>query len=77
MHVFQYVIAGTTTGKNPFTALKNMVPAYLTAIGTQSSAATIPVTLRCTKKNGISDGVADFAIPLVRHRHLYRVVPTP
>ncbi|SHK08043.1 dicarboxylate/amino acid:cation symporter [Desulforamulus aeronauticus] len=68
--IFQYMIAGTFAGKNPFTALKNMVPAYLTAIGTQSSAATIPVTLRCAKKNGISDGVADFAVPLCATIHL-------
>lgn len=68
--VFQYTIAGTATGRNPITAIKNMVPAYLTAIGTQSSAATIPVTLRCAKNNGISDGVADFAIPLCATIHL-------
>lgn len=68
--VLQYTIAGTATGRNPFTALKNMIPAYLTAIGTQSSAATIPVTLRSAKKNGISDGVADFAIPLCATIHL-------
>ncbi len=68
--IFQYTVAGTFAGKNPFTALKNMVPAYLTAIGTQSSAATIPVTLRCAKKNGISDGVADFAVPLCATIHL-------
>ncbi|MEG6522517.1 dicarboxylate/amino acid:cation symporter [Desulfotomaculum sp. 1211_IL3151] len=70
MLLFQYTVAGTVSGRNPFTALKNMVPAYLTAIGTQSSAATIPVTLRSAKKNGISDGVADFAIPLCATIHL-------
>lgn len=70
MILLQYTIAGTVSGRNPFTALKNMVPAYLTAIGTQSSAATIPVTLRSAKKNGISDGVADFAIPLCATIHL-------
>ena len=47
-----------------------MIPAYLTAIGTQSSAATIPVTLRQTKKNGVAEGVADFAIPLCATIHL-------
>ena len=50
--VFQYLVAGTVSKKNPFRMIKNMVPAYMTAIGTQSSAATIPVTLECTKKNG-------------------------
>ncbi|GAB6158981.1 dicarboxylate/amino acid:cation symporter [Desulfotomaculum varum] len=68
--LLQYTVAGTVAGKNPITALKNMLPAYLTAIGTQSSAATIPVTLRSAKKNGISDGVADFAIPLCATIHL-------
>ena len=46
--VFQYIVAGTASKKNPFGLIKNMVPAYMTAIGTQSSAATIPVTLECT-----------------------------
>jgi Na+/H+-dicarboxylate symporter len=70
MLVFQYTTAGTMTGKNPIAAIRNMIPAYLTAIGTQSSAATIPVTLRCAKKNGVSDGVADFAVPLCATIHL-------
>lgn len=70
MLVFQYTTAGTVSGKNPISALKNMIPAYLTAIGTQSSAATIPVTLRCAKKNGVSEGVADFAVPLCATIHL-------
>ncbi|MFV9510892.1 dicarboxylate/amino acid:cation symporter [Tepidibacillus sp. LV47] len=68
--LFQYTVAGAVSGKNPFQALKNMIPAYLTAIGTQSSAATIPVTLRSAKKNGISDEVADFVIPLCATIHL-------
>lgn len=70
MLAFQYTIAGTMSGRNPVKALRNMVPAYLTAIGTQSSAATIPVTLRCTKNNGVSNGVADFAVPLCATIHL-------
>lgn len=70
MLLFQYSVAGTVSGKNPLKALRNMVPAYLTAIGTQSSAATIPVTLRCAKNNGVSSGVADFAVPLCATIHL-------
>ncbi|GAB6182042.1 dicarboxylate/amino acid:cation symporter [Desulfotomaculum defluvii] len=70
MLLFQYTVAGAATGKNPFRALRNMVPAYLTAIGTQSSAATIPVTLRSAKNNGVSEGVADFAVPLCATIHL-------
>ena len=68
--VFQYVVAGSVSKKNPFKMIKNMVPAYITAIGTQSSAATIPVTLECTKKNGCRDKIADFVIPLCATIHL-------
>ncbi|MBU3143691.1 dicarboxylate/amino acid:cation symporter [Clostridium sp. CF012] len=68
--VLQYVIAGTIAGANPFKLIKTMIPAYLTAIGTQSSAATIPVTLAQTKKNGVNDGVADFVVPLCATIHL-------
>ncbi len=68
--VFQYVVAGSFAKKNPFGMIKNMVPAYMTAIGTQSSAATIPVTLECTKKNGCSSKIADFVIPLCATIHL-------
>ncbi|MDZ4993163.1 cation:dicarboxylase symporter family transporter [Clostridium perfringens] len=60
----QYILAGTIKKQNPFKLLKNMVPAYMTALGTQSSAATIPVTLNCTKENGVDEDVSDFVIPL-------------
>lgn len=65
----QYTLAGAIGGRNPVRALRNMLPAYVTAIGTQSSAATIPVTLRCAKKN-VSEDVADFVIPLCATIHL-------
>lgn len=68
--IVQFVIAGSVNGMNPFTAIKNMLPAYFTAIGTQSSAATIPVTVASTKKNNVSDEVADFAVPLCATIHL-------
>lgn len=68
--VIQFVIAGGVSGGNPFSMLKNMIPAYLTAIGTQSSAATIPVTLEQTKKNGVKEDVADFVVPLCATIHL-------
>lgn len=68
--VIQFIIGGTIAGGNPFRLLKNMIPAYLTAVGTQSSAATIPVTLQQTKKNGVQDEVADFVIPLCATIHL-------
>ena len=47
-----------------------MLPAYFTAVGTQSSAATIPVTLAQTKKNGANDGIAEFTVPLFATIHL-------
>lgn len=68
--VIQYLIAGSYAGANPFRLIKNMVPAYLTALGTQSSAATIPVTLERTKLNGVSDEIADFVVPLGATIHL-------
>lgn len=68
--VFQYTVAGTTAKKNPFSLIKNMIPAYTTAIGTQSSAATIPVTVECTKKNGVADSIAEFVCPLCATIHL-------
>ena len=57
-------------GGNPFEKIKNIFPAYMTAIGTQSSAATIPVTLRQTYKMGVNKGIADFVIPLCATIHL-------
>lgn len=68
--VVQYVIAGSAAKKNPFGLIKNMLPAYATAIGTQSSAATIPVTTNCTKNNGVSDAIAEFVCPLCATIHL-------
>ena len=68
--VFQYCIAGVISHHNPFKALYNMLPAYFTALGTSSSAATIPVTLNQVKKNGVSDGIAGFVVPLCATIHL-------
>ncbi|MFB9859526.1 dicarboxylate/amino acid:cation symporter [Salinicoccus siamensis] len=66
----QYTIAGALLGKNPFKMIKTMMPAYFTALGTMSSAATIPVTLQQTKDNGIRGRIADFVIPLCANIHL-------
>ena len=68
--VFQYSIAAIFVHKNPFRLLGKMMPAYFTALGTQSSAATIPVTLEQTKKNGVSADIAGFVIPLCATIHL-------
>lgn len=68
--VFQYCIAGLVAHKNPFRLLGTMMPAYFTALGTSSSAATIPVTLERTVKNGVSQEVAGFTVPLCATIHL-------
>lgn len=68
--VFQYVVAGAVARKNPFRMLATMMPAYFTALGTQSSAATIPVTLRQTVKMGVKSNVAGFVIPLCATIHM-------
>ncbi len=68
--LLQFTIAGVVGKKNPLTLLKNMLPAYATALGTQSSAATIPVTLEQTLKNGVSKDIATFVIPLCATIHL-------
>ena len=70
MLLLQYSAAGTVTGKNPLKLLKTMSPAYFTALGTQSSAATIPVTLKQAQKTGASEKVTNFTIPLFATIHL-------
>ena len=68
--IFQYCVAGAFVGKNPFRLLVRMLPAYFTALGTQSSAATIPVTLRQTIANGVNKSIAGFVIPLCATIHM-------
>lgn len=74
MHIIlllvQYAIAGAIVRRNPFKLLWNMLPAYFTALGTSSSAATIPVTLRHTIANGVDSGIAGFTVPLCATIHL-------
>lgn len=68
--VLQYGVAALFARKNPFAMLRTMLPAYFTALGTQSSAATIPVTLRQTIKMGVSDDIAGFVVPLCATIHM-------
>ena len=68
--VVQFCIAGIVARKNPFKALWTMLPAYLTALGTSSSAATIPITRVRTVANGVNPAVADFVVPLCATVHL-------
>ncbi|ERT64476.1 MULTISPECIES: dicarboxylate/amino acid:cation symporter [Peptoniphilus] len=65
-----FICAGAYTGRNPFSSLKKAVPAYLTAVGTQSSAATIPVNVECNRKIGVTKQIRDFVIPLCATVHL-------
>lgn len=74
MHWFwlavQFVTAGMALQQSPLKLLRTMMPAYLTAIGTMSSAATIPVTLQQTKRNGVSNTIANFVVPLCANIHM-------
>lgn len=66
-----YVLAGIYSGKNPWDVVKNYGPAYITAVGTMSSAATLAVALRCAKKSKpLRDDMVDFGIPLFANIHL-------
>ena len=68
--IVQYLIACQIGNRNPITAIKNMLPAYFTAIGTQSSAATIPVTVQSVLDNDVKEDIADFVVPLGATIHL-------
>ncbi|MBS6610480.1 MULTISPECIES: dicarboxylate/amino acid:cation symporter [Peptoniphilus] len=68
--VILFSISGGYTGRNPFKCLKEAIPAYLTAVGTQSSAATIPVNVACNRKIGVTRQIREFCIPLCATVHL-------
>ena len=73
-----YGIAGAYSGKNPMNVLKNYGPAYMTAVGTMSSAATLSVALDCAKKSEppLRDDLVSFGIPLFANIHLCGSVMT-
>lgn len=68
--LIQYVIAGIIDRKNPFKCLWNMLPAYLTGFSICSSAAVIPVTSECARKNGVDEDIINFTIPLCSNVHM-------
>jgi len=68
--LFQFGIATLACGENQFKRIHNILPAYFTALGTQSSASTIPVSLACAQKNGVRGDISDFCIPLCATIHL-------
>lgn len=74
MHIIcimiQFIIAGTVSKKNPFALIKNQIPGYTTALGTQSSAATIPVNLQCAANDGVCEQIRNFVVPLCANIHM-------
>lgn len=68
--VIQFTIAGIVSHKNPFALIKNQIPGYATALGTQSSAATIPVNLQCAEADGVSSEIRNFVVPLCANIHM-------
>ena len=68
--VVQFLVAGVIGSKNPFTLIKNQIPGYTTALGTQSSAATIPVNLQCAEADGVSEEIRNFVVPLCANIHM-------
>lgn len=68
--LFQFGVAGVIAKQNPFPWMKNQIPAWLTAVGTQSSAATIPVNVEVARENGVSKSIREFVVPLCATIHL-------
>ncbi len=65
-----FIVTGLLNGRSPIGLIRTMLPAYFTALGTMSSAATIPVTLRQVKAAKISEPIANFVVPLCANIHL-------
>ena len=68
--VLQFLVAGLISGKSPIKLLKNQIPGYTTALGTQSSAATIPVNLQCAEADGVCEEIRNFVVPLCANIHM-------
>lgn len=68
--VILFCIGGIVRKENPFKLIKTMLPSYVTALGTQSSVATIPVNLKQVQEIGVNEEVADFVVPLCANIHL-------
>ncbi|MCQ2154062.1 MAG: dicarboxylate/amino acid:cation symporter [Bacteroidales bacterium] len=68
--VIMFCISGSLTRRNPFKCIAKMLPAYLTALATSSSAATIPVTVGCARGCGVSEPVSKFSVPLCATIHM-------
>ena len=68
--LLQFLVAGTISHKNPIRLIRNQIPGYVTALGTQSSAATIPVNLQCAERDGVSAEIRNFVVPLCANIHM-------
>ena len=68
--MIQYLVAGWVSHKNPFVLMRQMFPAFMMALASSSSAATLPVTMRCAEKMGAKKNVVDFVIPMCANVHL-------
>ena len=68
--VLQFTVAGIVSKKNPLTLIRNQIPGYATALGTQSSAATIPVNLQCAEADGVCEQIRNFVVPLCANVHM-------
>lgn len=68
--LIQFLVAGAISKKNPFRLIRNQIPGYLSGVGTQSSAATIPVNLKCAEADGISEQIRNFVVPLCANIHM-------
>lgn len=68
--IVMFCVAGVISKKNPFKALRSMLPAYFTALGTSSSAATIPVTMTSAVNCGVRENIAAFTVPLCATIHM-------
>ena len=66
----QFLVAGAVSQKNPFRLIRNQIPGYITALGTQSSSATIPVNLQCAEADGVSAEIRNFVVPLCANIHM-------
>ena len=66
----QFCIAVAVSKKNPLTLIKNQIPGYTTALGTQSSAAPIPVNLQCAEADGVCEQIRNFVVPLCANIHM-------
>lgn len=68
--ILQFLLAGAISRKNFITLIRNQLPGYTTALGTQSSSATIPVNLQCAQADGVCEQIRNFVVPLCANIHM-------